>query len=110
MSDAVLRRCGAVLLVSLIGLAAISRVDRSGIPIDFGGTIERYGDDSIFVSTSTTGLLAVRVTSGTVVREGDMITSIAALRPGRRVAVQGAHDDSEGRLTARQLIVLGPSQ
>ena len=106
MTHTVLRAGGVALLVGLMGMGALSRVDRPKIPIDFGGTIERYGDDSIFISTSTAGLCEIRLTPQTVIRDGDTVAQIAALRPGRLVAVQGAHDDG-GRLTAGQLLVWG---
>jgi hypothetical protein len=64
--------------------------DVRNAPMDVGGQVEFYGHGTIVLTTSTNGLREVSVDGRTVVEEPAAgLTSLAALRPGRNVAVWG---------------------
>ena len=125
MSDRILRSAAAVTLAGLVAFGAwawCSVIDRThgrwSPQAEVGGGIDHFADDTLFVSTSTRGVLPV------VVRPETAITSVgasdtvgapghdtaSALRPGRFVVARGHPVAPGGPLVAATLLVFGPGQ
>ena len=109
--DRVLRAAGALLVAAIVAAAAwaaLSRPESSWLSgtTALGGTIEHYADDAIVISTSSAALRSIRVGPDTVVKEAAP-TTVAALRPGRFVAVRGTAASPTAPFDAREILVWG---
>ena len=100
-------------------LAALSATVRTGpfapnatgAPVDVAGRIEVYGDGTMTLTTATNGLREVVVDGRTLVDEPVTgVATLAALRPGRRIAVWGQSGRCGGPLVARYVFVWGENK
>ena len=125
MSDRILRSAAAVTLAGLVAFGAwawCSVIDRThgrwSPQAEVGGGIDHFADDTLFVSTSTRGVLPVVVrpetaitnvvVSDTVGAPGD--DTVGELRPGRFVVARGHPEAPGGPLVAATILVYGPGQ
>jgi hypothetical protein len=83
----------------------------NGSPVDVTGRIEFYGHGTMTLTTATSGLREVVVDGRTRVSEPPRgVATLAALRPGRHVAVWGEPASRGGPLVARDVFVWGETK
>ena len=125
MSDRVLRGAATVALAGMLVFGArawwtaMDRTHGRWTPQrEVAGDIDHYADDTLFVATSTDGLLPVVVGRETVITNADVTgkvgapgdANVGALRPGRIIVARGHPMAPDGRLAALTILVFGPGQ